>query len=161
MQFGMLGSASMYTFRKGYACLLQIMWVHFLNSIFIWTYRLLFLMSVCVCMWFSKSLRLPVGVCGYYHMQFGILDSTIMYNSGGGLQTKAGGERSSMYHVHYGASSLIPFQRHLQQLTIYLAYLTVTETQRLPHCYAYTKQEKGEAGGYRRHKQGLPPAVLF
>ena len=31
-------------------------------SIFIWTYNL---MSVCVCMWFSKPLRMPVGVCVY------------------------------------------------------------------------------------------------
>ena len=44
--------------------------VHFIvNSILIWTYNLLLLMSVCVCMWFSKPSRLPV----YIQINFKIL----------------------------------------------------------------------------------------
>ena len=34
------------------------------TCIFIWTYNL----SVCVCMWISKPLRLPVGVCVYIRL---------------------------------------------------------------------------------------------
>ena len=38
---------------------------HHCYSIFIWTYNL---MSVCVCMRFSKPLRMPVGVCVYIRL---------------------------------------------------------------------------------------------
>ena len=34
-------------------------------QVYVWTNNL---MSVCVCMWFSKPLRLPVGVCVYIQL---------------------------------------------------------------------------------------------
>ena len=39
-----------------------LIFIFYCYSIFIWNYNL---MSVCVCMWFSKPFWLPVGVCIY------------------------------------------------------------------------------------------------